>query len=51
MSSISGSISTVTDKDLLIGSLQSQVDSFKRQIEEFQDLRLSIVKVTGKNTV
>jgi hypothetical protein len=51
MSSIAESISTVTDKDLLIESLQSQVDSFKRQIEEFQDLRLLIVKVTGKNTV
>jgi hypothetical protein len=28
-----------------------QVDDFKRQVEEFQDLRLSIVKVTGKNSM
>ena len=44
-------ISTVTDKDVLIESLQIQVDNFKRQVEEFQDLRLSIVKVTGKNSM
>ncbi len=45
------SISTESDKDALIESLQIQVDDFKRQVEEFQDLRMSIVKVTGKNSV
>jgi hypothetical protein len=45
------SISTESDKDALIESWQIKVDDFKRQVEEFQDLRMSIVKVTGKNSV
>ena len=46
-----GSISTGTDKESLIESLMKTVDSYKQQIREFQDLRSSIVKVTGKNSV
>jgi hypothetical protein len=45
------SISTESDKDALIVLLQIQVNDFKRQVEEFQDLRMSIVKVTGKYSV
>ena len=47
-----GSISTGTDKESsLIESLMKKVDSYKQQIREFQDLRSSIVKVSGKNSV
>lgn len=39
------------NKDALIESLQQELDSLKRQVGEFQDLRMSIVKVNGKNSV
>ncbi len=39
------------DKDVLIESLREVLSALKRQVEEFNDLHLSIVKVTGKNGV
>jgi hypothetical protein len=38
-------------KDALIETLQNELVTLKHQIKEFQDLRMSIVKVTGKNSV
>ncbi len=35
----------------MIESLQIQVDDFKGQVQEVQDLQMSIVKVTGKYSV
>jgi len=37
--------------DALIETLQNELVTLKHQIKEFQDLRMSIVKVTGKNSV
>ena len=42
---------TEGDKDALIETLQGSLSVLKKQVEEFNDLRLSIVKVTGKNGV
>jgi len=42
---------TEDDKDALIETLQGSLSVLKKQVEEFNDLRLSIVKVTGKNGV
>ena len=39
------------DKDALIDSLQEELTLLGRQVGEFNDLRLSIVKVAGKNAV
>jgi hypothetical protein len=39
------------DKDALIDSLQEELALLGRQVGEFNDLRLSIVKVSGKNAV
>jgi hypothetical protein len=39
------------DKDVLIESLRGELSVLEKQVEEFNDLRLSIVKVTGKNAV
>lgn len=39
------------DKDALIESLRGDLSVLEKQVEEFNDLRLSIVKVTGKNGV
>ena len=40
-----------SDKDALIESLRGELSVLEKQVEEFNDLRLSIVKVTGKNGV
>ena len=42
---------TKGDKDALIETLQGSLSMLEKQVEEFNDLRLSIVKVTGKNGV
>jgi hypothetical protein len=42
---------TEDDKDALIETLQGSLSVLEKQVEEFNDLRLSIVKVTGKNGV
>jgi lysyl-tRNA synthetase class II len=39
------------EKDILIGSLQEEVQLLWRQVGEFNDLRFSVVKVTGKNSI
>ena len=39
------------DKDVLIESLQGELSVLEKQVEEFNNLRLSIVKVTSKNCV
>ena len=39
------------DKDALIDSLQEELSLLGRQIGEFNDLRMSIVTVSGKNAV
>jgi len=41
----------IVDKDALIDSLQEELTLLGRQVGEFNDLRLSIVKVSGKNAV
>jgi hypothetical protein len=47
-----GSISAGTDMESsLIESLMKKVHNYEQQIREFQDLRSSIVKVPGKNSV
>jgi hypothetical protein len=48
ISSIIESVSTINNNESIEG-LQSQIEEYRRQIREFQDLRQSIVKVTGKN--
>ena len=40
-----------SDKDALIESLQGELSVLEKQVGEFYDLRLSIVKVSGKNGV
>jgi len=40
-----------SNKDELIETLQNELVLLKRQVGEFQDLRMSIVKVNGKNSV
>jgi hypothetical protein len=42
---------TKGDKNALIETLQGSLSMLEKQVEEFNDLRLSIVKVTGKNGV
>ena len=42
---------TSVDKDALIDSLQEELSLLGRQIGEFNDLRMSIVTVSGKNAV
>ena len=42
---------TEDDKDALIETLQGSLSVLEKQVEEFNDLHLSIVKVTGKNGV
>ena len=39
------------DQDVLIENLRGELSMLEKQVEEFNDLRLSIVKVTGKNGV
>ena len=39
------------DKDALIKRLQDELTTLGRQVEEFQDLRMSLVKASGKNGV
>jgi hypothetical protein len=51
MSSITKSVSTIGNNNESIDGLQSQIEEYRQQICEFQDLRQSIVKVTGKNCV
>ena len=41
----------IADKDALIEQLRDELTTLGRQVEEFQDLRMSIVKVSGKNGV
>ena len=43
--------STEDEKDALIDALQQELSEFKVQVGEFNDLRMSVVKVTGKNGV
>ena len=43
--------STENDKDALIDALQKELSEFKAQVGEFNELRMSVVKVTGKNGV
>ena len=40
-----------SDKDALIESLRAELSVLEKQVGEFNDLRLSIVKVAGKNGV
>ena len=42
---------SIMDKDALIEHLRDELTTLGRQVEEFQDLRMSIVKVSGKNGV
>ena len=56
ISSASGGTNDVStksneEKDDLIVSLQRELGMLKGQVKEFNDLRLSIIKVTGKNGV
>lgn len=44
-------MATIDEKDALIESLKNELVTLKRQVGEFQDLRMSIVKVTGKNSM
>lgn len=39
------------EKDDLIESLQEEFRLLRRQVGEFNDLRFSVVKVTGKNSI
>ena len=39
------------DKDALIDHLRDELTTLGRQVEEFQDLRMSMVKESGKNGV
>ena len=39
------------DKDALIKRLQDELTTLGQQVEEFQDLRMSLVKASGKNGV
>ena len=41
----------VEEKDAIIESLQRELGMLKEQVEEFNDLRMSVIKVTGKNGV
>jgi len=41
----------IADKDALIEQLRDELTTLGRQVEEFQDLRMSILKVSGKNGV
>ena len=44
-------ISTISnvEKDQLIQSLQQELEMLIEQVEEFNDLRMSVFKTTGKN--
>ena len=46
-------ISTISneEKDKLIRSLQHELEMLREQVEEFNDLRMSAVKSSGKNGV
>ncbi len=46
-------ISTISneEKDEMIISLQQELDMLREQVEEFNDLRMSVIKTTGKNGV
>ncbi len=46
-------ISTISNegKDELIQSLQQELDELQEQVGEFNDLRMSVIKTTGKNGV
>jgi hypothetical protein len=46
-------ISTISneEKDDLIQSLQQELDELREQVGEFNDLRMSVIKTTGKNGV
>ena len=46
-------ISTISneEKDQLIQSLQQECGMLREQVEEFNDLRMSVIKTTGKNGV
>ena len=45
------SSNNVEEKDAIIESLQRELGMLKEQVEEFNDLRMSVIKVTGKNGV
>jgi hypothetical protein len=46
-------ISTISneEKDEMIQSLQQELDELREQVGEFNDLRMSVIKTTGKNGV
>lgn len=44
-------IADMEDKDALIQELREELTSLERQVDEFNEIRLSIVKVSGKNIV
>ena len=46
-------ISTISneEKDELIISLQQELDMLREQVEEFNNLRMSVIQTTGKNGV
>ena len=41
----------VEEKDTFIESLQWKLGMLKEQVEEFNDLQMLVIKVTGKNEV
>jgi hypothetical protein len=41
----------VEEKDAIIKSLQRELGMLKEQVEEFNDLQMLVIKVTGKNGV
>ena len=52
-SGVTRDISTISneEKDQLIQTLQQEVEILKDQVEEFNNLRNSVIKATGKNGV
>lgn len=44
-------IADMEDKDALIQELREELTLLERQLDEFNEIRLSIVKVSGKNSV
>ena len=51
MSTAMNEYDAIADKDALIEHLRGELTTLGRQVEEIQDLRMSMVKITGKNTV
>ena len=52
-SGVTRDISTISneEKDQLIQTLQEEVEHLKDQVEEFNNLRNSVIKAMGKNSV